>query len=378
MLQDPEQFAASVAGLLASRTRHEGDETEEPVMDHLTFLGSGEPDDEPYLYMLVAHFLQKHSRYVSLIRGGFKAMHAHPRFNHIIIDHESSVCSECLPFGASSAIPPSISHDALKDMGNAFMNRFSSAVRVQSSSVKDKLGKLLQDPAAAPAVERHVSPSDKVTRPYRGMAPSVFSIGDGDEEEDEEEAPSDGMAGEGSGQQATEVVHVRTMSQSPEVLHSFQCQEIVTADAKLVPCYLMLTSTHLFILHELNHRPAYAAVQSRRPLNTIVKITSKKRRPEVITLKYGSGVADLSGQVEEVQIWDSNRFFIPNPAHVTASIKQLIVQLLDAINQPSPVHSASSPKHSTPLPDVPVQSPSVDTHDCDPNGIECDPIECDS
>lgn len=39
--------------------------------EHLCFLGSGREQEDQYVNMVVAKFLQKHVRYVSLARGGF-------------------------------------------------------------------------------------------------------------------------------------------------------------------------------------------------------------------------------------------------------------------------------------------------------------------
>ena len=39
--------------------------------EHLCFLGSGREQEDQYVNMVVAKFLQKHVHYVSLARGGF-------------------------------------------------------------------------------------------------------------------------------------------------------------------------------------------------------------------------------------------------------------------------------------------------------------------
>ena len=39
--------------------------------EHLCFLGSGREQEDQYVNMVVAKFLQRHVRYVSLARGGF-------------------------------------------------------------------------------------------------------------------------------------------------------------------------------------------------------------------------------------------------------------------------------------------------------------------
>jgi hypothetical protein len=67
--------------------------------------------------------------------------------------------------------------------------------------------------------------------------------------------------------------------------------------------------------------------QSRRALGSIVKITSKKRHPELITFKYGSLEDD------SVEVTDLDRFLIPNAGEATKRIKQQIVKVLDALDR---------------------------------------------
>ena len=69
-----------------------------------------------------------------------------------------------------------------------------------------------------------------------------------------------------------------------------------------------------------------AWVQSRRALGSVVKITSKKRHPEVITLKYGTN-SDASGLV----ITDQDRLVIPRAGEATKVIKTQILKVLDGL-----------------------------------------------
>ena len=70
-----------------------------------------------------------------------------------------------------------------------------------------------------------------------------------------------------------------------------------------------------------------AWIQARRALGSIVKITSKKRHPELITFKYGSN-DDERG----LTIMDLDRFLIPKAAEATKVIKQQIMKVLDALD----------------------------------------------
>jgi len=39
--------------------------------EHLCFVGSGRDEEDQYVNMVVANFLQKHQQYVSIARGGY-------------------------------------------------------------------------------------------------------------------------------------------------------------------------------------------------------------------------------------------------------------------------------------------------------------------
>ena len=69
-----------------------------------------------------------------------------------------------------------------------------------------------------------------------------------------------------------------------------------------------------------------AWIQNRRPLASVVKITSKKRHPELITFKYGTSTND------EIRITAMDRFHIPEAPEATKAIKQRIMKVLDSMN----------------------------------------------
>ena len=52
--------------------------------------------------------------------------------------------------------------------------------------------------------------------------------------------------------------------------------------------HLFVTNSHIYCLRELPNKKGMAAVSSRRPLISLVKITSKKNKPELISFKYGN------------------------------------------------------------------------------------------
>lgn len=56
----------------------------------------------------------------------------------------------------------------------------------------------------------------------------------------------------------------------------------------LLASHLLITATHMYCLREISSRRGFAYIQSRQALNSVVKITSKKKHPELITFKFGT------------------------------------------------------------------------------------------
>jgi len=80
-----------------------------------------------------------------------------------------------------------------------------------------------------------------------------------------------------------------------------------------------------------------AWVQVRRPLSTILKITSKKRHPEFITFSYSANSRDAGpsssggASAEETAVGAVDRFLIPQAGEATKCIKQQIIKVLEAL-----------------------------------------------
>lgn len=86
--------------------------------------------------------------------------------------------------------------------------------------------------------------------------------------------------------------------------------------------HLIVTQTELIVLREVPGVKGAAEVIVKRPLSAIVKITARKRHPELITFKYG--VPDG----ENLKISDMDRFLIPNADKATRVVSdQILIQL---------------------------------------------------
>lgn len=64
--------------------------------------------------------------------------------------------------------------------------------------------------------------------------------------------------------------------------------------------HLLITATHMYCLREIAARRGFAYIQSRQALNSVVKITSKKKHPELITFKFGSN-SSAGGEITAVE-----------------------------------------------------------------------------
>lgn len=83
--------------------------------------------------------------------------------------------------------------------------------------------------------------------------------------------------------------------------------------------------THLVVLREILGRKGAAHVIVKRPLSSIVKITSRKRHPDLITFKYGTT------QNDTLLISDMDRFLIPNASDATKLISEQILKQLKTL-----------------------------------------------
>ncbi|XP_019642823.1 PREDICTED: TBC1 domain family member 23-like isoform X2 [Branchiostoma belcheri] len=313
MLQVPTEFALAVQALFsAQRTAIAAGSV--AGGEHLCFMGSGRDEEDQYVHMVVAHFLQRHTAFISLARGGYHALHTELVKREEKGDSSFSVRT-CIVSTAGEDVNGE--HDGRPGaQGASLINKLSSAVRHKSDAMKEQLSKIKDKLAeGAGPVERHVSSSDKLGKPYRGVKP-VFSIGD--EEDDHDEMDSFSVSDD-----EHEVVNLDTWLKKPDVIQHFPCQE-VKESGHLLPSHLLLTSTHMYVLRDNPDRKGMSFIQSRHALTEVVKITSKKRHPDLITFKYGIS------EEEGVQVTGMERFLIPEAATCTRFIKDQILKVLDA------------------------------------------------
>ena len=99
--------------------------------------------------------------------------------------------------------------------------------------------------------------------------------------------------------------------------------------------FLLLTATHIYILREARKK-GWGQVVAKRPLEMIVRITSKKKVPEIITFKYGE-TNENSDSGPNIIATDCLVF--EKPYEVTRLVKQQVIKVLDGAASDSPAAS---------------------------------------
>ncbi|CAD5123808.1 DgyrCDS12119 [Dimorphilus gyrociliatus] len=321
MLRNPSEFSTTVQALFATQSQALATGSV-AAGEHLCFIGSGRDAEDKYLHMVVSHFLQRDVRYVSIAKGGYKSLHKllENFLSDALKEHCPKNCLECSDENGSASSMASNSNllDDIKkekEQASNLINKWSSALKSKSAVMKDKVTRYIKNEGNQEQ-PRHVSSSDKVGKRYRNMS-NVFSIGD-----DEDEEP---MVAKNKSDKS-EIVKLGVWLEKPEVTKYFECQHISRQDNQSFESFLVLTESFLFVLRVISRKTNQASVQAKRPLSSIVKITSNKKRQEIITLKYG-----VHDEANGLVINDVDRFFIPNASQATKHIKFAIMKVLDAL-----------------------------------------------
>lgn len=330
MLQEPIEFATAVSGLLRAQKKAL-EANSNAGGEHLCFMGSGRLDEDQYTHMVVASFLQKGTQYVSLLTGGYTAIHDYfgEHMADCLEDHDPLKCLMCSNGNQMASVesnnnfmrstkPPDLK--ATQKPSVDLFSRFSAAMKTKTNEVKDKLMDIIVNPSAGAStqssnviVEKHVSSHEKNGKRYRNVAP-VFSI---DDDQDDSYLNNDPST---SDESSKEIITLSTYLKNPDIINFFRCQE-VHMNGFMHDSHLIVTKTHLIVLRDLQKDTAQLI--AKRPLASICKITAKKRHRDLITFKYG--IPDE----EKLLITDMDRFLIPNASEATAIVSKQIVNQLD-------------------------------------------------
>lgn len=294
--------------------------------EHLCFMGSGRDDEDQYTHMVVASFLQKNIQYVSLLSGGYKAIHDYfgEHMTDCLEDHDFKKCLVCQRAVFTKQELPSTSKrvDSSKPPADFF-----SKLKEKSSEMKGKLMDIIVNPNVAPpqAADQQSIPRKQFTHSKK----NVFSIDDdGDHLNGDIDDPNY------TEENSKDIVNLTHFIKSLNINNdsNFKCQE-VHMNGYMYESHLIITQSHLIVLRDLEKGQAQIIVK--RPLASIAKITAKKRHKELITFKYGYT------EGEKHIITDMDRFLIPRASEATQLVSKYIVQLSDDNKLPSTVVTAS-------------------------------------
>lgn len=324
MLQAPEEFSTAVEALFA--TQQQAIEAGSSAAgEHLVFMGSGRENEDQYVNMVIANFLQRGTHFVSIAKGGYQALHdlLSDDLSGNLVDHDPRYCIVCSPESAMSSEDES--HEVSRDLSptpvspkTGIVDKLSTSLRSRGANVKERLGRLMSD---KPQIERHVTPEDKIGRRYRGgVNMDIFSIDD----DDDSATDTGGVTSGEDDRNQPEAINIDTWSKRADVIRSIPCSQI-SQSGHMFSSYILLTSTNLLIIKEIvdKDRPGWGHVQGRPHLSSVVKITSKRKHPDLITFRYGTSNSD-----GEQEITSSQRFLIPNSKAVTKIIKERIMKLM--------------------------------------------------
>ncbi|XP_014216220.1 TBC1 domain family member 23 isoform X1 [Copidosoma floridanum] len=316
MLQEPAAFATAVQGLWQAQ-RQAIAAGSEAGGEHLCFLGSGRQEEDRYLHMVVASFLQKHTQYVSMVVGGYQAVHEYFGDEVVnLVDHNSQYCLVCNT-SLLEGDPSDASPAQMKNSNSDLLGKIGQAMKLKSQEMKGKLFDYIVNPAVNTNNSAEKT-NDKNADTSRGesSARPVFSI---DDDQD-----SDMTMALTQSEEPIEVVSIQQWLKDPNLVHSFKCME-VKVNGYVYESHLLVTDTHIIVLREIQGRKGAAHVIVKRPLSSIVRITSRKKHPDLITFKYGSTQSD------SVVISDMDRFLIPNASEATKLISQQIMKQMKSL-----------------------------------------------
>lgn len=290
MLMEPSSFQTAMQGLLRAQ---KGAIEANASGEHLCFLGSGRIEEDQYIHMVVASFLQKGTQFVSIMSGGYAAIHDYFGDNMLdcLEDHDAARCIVCAESARNKTAQlknqksqPSTSSKGQQPQKPQFdlFSKLSTAMKSKTSDVKSKFLDIIANPAQSNSqpkpdevTEKHVSMSEKNGKRYRNLAP-VFGIVDDEE------------IGAGFTEEEVdnkELINIQDyLKSSADIVQTFKCQE-VQINGAMYESYLVLTSKRIEVIRELDN--GMGKIHVKRPLTNIVKITAKKRHRDLITFKYG-------------------------------------------------------------------------------------------
>ncbi|MEE6468306.1 hypothetical protein FKM82_008250 [Ascaphus truei] len=158
MLQNPGEFALSVKSLLEAQ-KQSIESGSVAGGKHLCFMGSGREEEDMYMNMVLAHFLQKNKEYVSIAKGGFMVLQQH--LADMNVEGPDNGYGQWIvsTSGSRSSICSYADGDTPNGVGDgkgvkSLVNKMTVALKTKSVNVKEKVISFIENTSAP--VERWV------------------------------------------------------------------------------------------------------------------------------------------------------------------------------------------------------------------------------
>ncbi|KJH44527.1 kelch repeat protein [Dictyocaulus viviparus] len=293
MVDEPDQFEMALACLQSFKHDQKLDE-------HICFLGYGENDMDQFMNMVIARFLQDGKSHVTFAQSGYRGLHSallESNRLRLINSHNKLKCQECKNGTAVSSWK--------------LVGKMKEVVLSKSSAVKGKVSELVAQatPAHALSTEvKHVASSDRYGKRYRNE-PSIFSIDD-DSSDENCGSVSNKLGGK----------EELRLAEQAEFIEHFPCHEL-NDDKKLVSSHIAITRTHIHVLRDVLEKPGYVTTEARHPLSSVLRVTSKKKIPELLTFKFGYETRGIP------KFTAIHRFIVPKAGECAKSVKTAIFAL---------------------------------------------------
>lgn len=293
LVDAPSQFEMALACL-------ESYKHEQKFEEHTCFFGYGNEDEDQFMNMVIARFLRDGKSHVTFAQGGYHGLHnvlSESNRLRFINSHDETKCRECGNVGSGKSWK--------------LVGKMKEVVISKSAAVKDKVNELVTQasPGSTTSNEfKHVASSDRYGKRYRNE-PSVFSIDD--DSSDEGGGP---MFNKSGGKEEL------LLAEQAEFIEHFQCHEL-GENRIMIPSHIAITRTHMHVLREIESKPGFVVTEARHALSSILRVTSKKKVPELLTFKFGYEISGVS------KITAVHRFLVPKAGECAKAVKTAIFAL---------------------------------------------------
>ncbi|ETN87273.1 hypothetical protein NECAME_00132 [Necator americanus] len=293
LVDAPSQFEMALSCL-------ESYKNDQKFEEHICFFGYGDEDLDQFMNMVIARFLRDGKSHVTFAQGGYHGLHmvlSESNRLRLINSHDESKCREC---GNASAA-----------RSWKLVGKVKEVVISKSAAVKDKVSELVTQasPGYAPVSEvKHVVSADRYGKRYRNER-SVFSIDD-----DSSDESGGALFNKANGKEEL------LLADQAEFIERFQCHEL--GDGKLmIPSHIAITRTHMHVLRDVDGKPGFVTTEARHALSSVLRVTSKKKVPELLTFKFGY---EINGNSKITAV---HKFLVPKAGECAKAVKTAIFAL---------------------------------------------------